>query len=871
MTLPACQHRAPSTAAGKVRCHSDRVVLKLVPERDCLRCPYADRPNLGTGKARQPAARPPELKAADFPCVHRGEQIATEECELCGRKGEMFAVHACALHGRCSIGTRSKHLEACVACDDRQEPAKPVVAAPIVAGRPVRVGWILPHISFGGVCRGVMTLLERCLPAEVEHTGIAIANLKPLHESLARRMARFTTIYAPTGPGDLPSGMTSVDSFVAACQRIIDASDVLQLWGLGPQTAKQLAGLDWRGKPVVLRSHGACDWTRKMFAGLLPYATHYMAVSQAAVTPFPETIRPQVMIVENGVDQERCAPMIGRQALRRAWGIAADEIVIGYHGRFSAAKRPESAARAAARLGRPYRSVFVGATWTSAKGRKLVESLDPNAICVETLDHVGDFLAAIDVAILNSQSEGMSQSLLEYWMAGVPVVATEVGAVVELEARHGPLIVRIPYTTDAETLADAVRQACAAEHQAVVDNARRMAREHFTAARMAQRFTAHVQAVAGRVRPVRVGLLTHGLWRGGAELWMAQLARQLHNAEVGVSSVGIVGTTGVDEAIARSIAAAVPLYGRAATEPPRHGRTYDVRQMAEVLPTAAAVIDRVARDADVLLTWSPTVARQAAGGARPVVFCSQTSIEEPRPKPLPNSLHLVAVSRQAERYFAGRGVDHVPRRIIPSGIAPERVAPRHGRTAQRAAWGAADGEIVVGFLGRQSPEKGFLALAAAVPYLPPHFRAVYYGQDQQQAGATHPELLRLAERHGDGRVQFFPPADEVGDLYAGLDVLVSSSLREAFSLVVAEAWLAGVPVVSTRLGIVQEARDNRGPLAIEIPTDPAPWDTARAIVRAAGDEGRATAERARQYAAQHLTADVMLRRWTDYLCQLVRS
>jgi glycosyltransferase involved in cell wall biosynthesis len=55
-----------------------------------------------------------------------------------------------------------------------------------------------------------------------------------------------------------------------------------------------------------------------------------------------------------------------------------------------------------------------------------------NVRLLGSVDNVPDFLATLDVAVLPSRAEGMSNALLEYMAAGRPIVATDVGGNGEL-------------------------------------------------------------------------------------------------------------------------------------------------------------------------------------------------------------------------------------------------------------------------------------------------------------------------------------------------------------------------------------------------------------------------------------------------------
>jgi len=54
-----------------------------------------------------------------------------------------------------------------------------------------------------------------------------------------------------------------------------------------------------------------------------------------------------------------------------------------------------------------------------------------------TVDDVAPYLQLLDVGVLSSFSEGLSNTVLEYMAAGLPVVATEVGGNSELISEPG--------------------------------------------------------------------------------------------------------------------------------------------------------------------------------------------------------------------------------------------------------------------------------------------------------------------------------------------------------------------------------------------------------------------------------------------------
>jgi glycosyltransferase involved in cell wall biosynthesis len=80
--------------------------------------------------------------------------------------------------------------------------------------------------------------------------------------------------------------------------------------------------------------------------------------------------------------------------------------------------------------------------------------IDEKVRLVGTITDIPKFLATLDVAVLPSRAEGMSNAILEYMAAGRPIVATDVGGTRELirASETGELVA--PESPDA--LADAV-------------------------------------------------------------------------------------------------------------------------------------------------------------------------------------------------------------------------------------------------------------------------------------------------------------------------------------------------------------------------------------------------------------------------------
>ncbi len=109
------------------------------------------------------------------------------------------------------------------------------------------------------------------------------------------------------------------------------------------------------------------------------------------------------------------------------------------------------------------------------------------------LEAIPEFLASLDVAVLPSRAEGLSNGLLEYMAAGRPCVATEVGGNGEL-IRHEQNGLLVPPENPA-ALAAAIRELLDDPEKAgrLAATARADVQEKYDADRIAERFSSFVE------------------------------------------------------------------------------------------------------------------------------------------------------------------------------------------------------------------------------------------------------------------------------------------------------------------------------------------------------------------------------------------
>jgi glycosyltransferase involved in cell wall biosynthesis len=172
----------------------------------------------------------------------------------------------------------------------------------------------------------------------------------------------------------------------------------------------------------------------------------------------------------------------------------------------------------------------------------------------------------------------------------------------------------------------------------------------------------------------------------------------------------------------------------------------------------------------------------------------------------PDRVTAVAPSVITELQAAKVRLDSPPL-VVANGVDTEVFNPltAQERGAARQAAGLPDGAIVVGALGRMSPEKGFDRLLTAMARLSSENGGaqlsdriwLVLGGD----GPVRKPLDEQAHAMGwGGRVRFAGFVANPRDLYALIDVFVLPSRSEGLSLSLLEAISAGVPVLATACG-----------------------------------------------------------------------
>lgn len=201
------------------------------------------------------------------------------------------------------------------------------------------------------------------------------------------------------------------------------------------------------GLPLVIKVHGSDLLVHKNKPAILPILRRVLGEAAAVIAVSPNLAQEaqaqganpdKIFLVPNGVDQELFAPQ-DRQAARRRLGLSDDGPLALFVGRLVPGKGLEMCLDALAALPQA-RLVVVGdgplRSALEAQAQRL--SLGGRVIWAGAQPHgdIPNYLAAADVLVLPSVSEGEPNVILEALSCGRPVVASLVGNIAGM-VEHG--------------------------------------------------------------------------------------------------------------------------------------------------------------------------------------------------------------------------------------------------------------------------------------------------------------------------------------------------------------------------------------------------------------------------------------------------
>ncbi len=260
----------------------------------------------------------------------------------------------------------------------------------------------------------------------------------------------------------------------------------------------------------------------------------------------------------------------------------------------------------------------------------------------------------------------------------------------------------------------------------------------------------------------------------------------------------------------------------------RSTRSFDVRYVAALVAlirrSAARLVHAHLFDAGVYASLAARIARV------PVVCTLHGRVDVSHDDPYLAAKRrildrrrnrIVFVSESLRRWYAGAApLRRAPTRVVHNGIDLDAFAPGRDPTLRREL-GLADDELLVGAVGNIRPAKDYATLLRAAALLREQGARVHWVVVGEGDCVLERQLLEERAALGlEATVTFAGFRADVPAVLRGLDVYVSSSSSEGFSLTTVQAMASGLPVLATRCGGPEEIVDDGATGVLVPPSSP---------------------------------------------------
>ncbi len=320
-------------------------------------------------------------------------------------------------------------------------PGPPSLPASQPPSQHAHIVHVLYSFGTGGLEKGIATVARHGSPG-FEHVVVCLARSGE-SERLLPGGTRVVELHKR--PGNSPLFLWRLSRALRALRP--DVVHTRNWPGMDGILAARLAGI----RNVV---HGEHGWGMEDPQGRSPrrlrvrrflarWVREYTCVSRAIEGWLRHEVRVgrPVTQIYNGVDTDVFRPGPG-DPVRSELGIPAGAFVAGIVGRLDPIKDHPTLFRAFARLRESVPEARLLVVGDGPERARLEEEAGEGVIFLGDRADVPEILRALDVFVLSSRNEGISNTILEAMATGLPVVATDVGGNPELvlEGQTGTLV-----------------------------------------------------------------------------------------------------------------------------------------------------------------------------------------------------------------------------------------------------------------------------------------------------------------------------------------------------------------------------------------------------------------------------------------------
>jgi sugar transferase (PEP-CTERM/EpsH1 system associated) len=333
---------------------------------------------------------------------------------------------------------------------------------------PPLVVHIIHRLAMGGLENGLVNLINHMPIDRFRHAIVCLTDFTQYREHIQRKDVPVIPLHKYEGK-DLGVHLRLRKVLRNLCPDIIHTRNL-------PSLEYMITALFCGVKVRIHGEHGRdmydLDGTngkyKLMRKAIKPFVHHYTTVSTELAEWLVETVGvhpSRVSRIYNGVDLERFHPSMGpRPSLVAKGFVPPDGMCVGTVGRMEEVKDQLTLVRAFLHLldmessaRRRLRLVIIGEGALRKEAIRLLKAADAEHLVwlPGERDDISEILRRLDLFVLPSLREGISNTILEAMASGLPVVATRVGGNPELvvEGETGMLVP----PSDPAAMANAIR------------------------------------------------------------------------------------------------------------------------------------------------------------------------------------------------------------------------------------------------------------------------------------------------------------------------------------------------------------------------------------------------------------------------------
>lgn len=291
---------------------------------------------------------------------------------------------------------------------------------------------VLDSLGLGGLEKGVVTLTNNTSP-DIRHTIICLRTSGPSAEKLPSNVD-VIAMHKPSG-----NSFSFLRRLAEGIRRLNPDVVHTRNWGgMDGIIAARMAGV----KNIVHGEHGwdlsdpqGLSKKRKLIRRVLNLGIcEYVSVSQR-IQSWLETevkvVRP-VNQIYNGVDTEMYRPNGDKRFLKKELGLSDDSNLIGIVARLDPIKDHSTLIKSFLLIADKYPKVHLVIVGDGSERQKLVDLGGERIHFLGDRRDVPDIMGGLDIFVLPSINEGISNTILEAMSCGVPTVCSNVGGNPEL-------------------------------------------------------------------------------------------------------------------------------------------------------------------------------------------------------------------------------------------------------------------------------------------------------------------------------------------------------------------------------------------------------------------------------------------------------